>query len=89
MKPIVGSPKWGFSIGTFGEYWSSTDSVAGRYGVTVVADDAELVDDPTGDSLDALLCAVQAAWVWRNRAKLFGSPRIDRKGGWIADPQAV
>lgn len=64
-------------------------SLAGRYGITVVADDPELVDDPTGDSLDALLCAVQAAWAWRNRKKLFGSPAIDRKEGWIADPQAV
>ena len=57
-------------------------SLAGRYGVTVVVDDAELVDDPTGDSLDALLCAVQAAWAWRDSSKLFGSsqPTVGRAG---------
>lgn len=60
-----------------------------RYGVAVVADDAQLVEDPTGDSLDALLCAVQAAWAWRNRARLFSNPQIDPNEGWIADPQAV
>ena len=58
-----------------------------RYGMTVVADDPELVDDPTGDSLDALLCAVQAAWAWRNRGRLFDGSRggIDSREGWIAD----
>ncbi|MDE0693644.1 MAG: DUF429 domain-containing protein [Gammaproteobacteria bacterium] len=63
--------------------------LAARYGVTVAGDDPELVDDPTGDTLDALLCAVQAAWAWRNRARLFGNPRIDRFEGWIADPCGV
>lgn len=63
--------------------------LAARYGVTVAGDDPELVDDPTGDTLDALLCAVQAAWAWRNRARLFGNPRIDRFEGWITDPGGV
>ena len=36
----------------------TSGALANRYGMTVVADDPELVDDPTGDSLDALLCAV-------------------------------
>ena len=61
-----------------------------RYGIAVVADVAkcaELVEDPKGDRLDALLCAVQAAWAWLNRDWLFGSPRIDPMEGWIADPQ--
>ena len=59
--------------------------------MTVVADDPERVDDLTGDSLDALLCAIQAAWAWRNRRQLFGLPRagIDPCEGWIADPGAV
>ena len=59
------------------------------YGIAVIADDPMLVDDPTGDRLDALLCAVQAAWAWRNRARLFEASRIDPREGWIADPQAV
>ena len=62
---------------------------AARYGITVVADDPNLVSDPTGDSLDALLCAVQGAWAWRDRARLFGHRRIDPLEGWIADPQGV
>ena len=48
---------------------------------------AELVEDPKGDRLDALLCAVQAAWAWLNRDWLVGNPRIDPVEGWIADPQ--
>ena len=66
-------------------------ALAHRYGVTVVAGDPALVDDPTGDSLDALLCAVQAAWTWLNQRELFDGPRvqIDAREGWIADPGAV
>ncbi len=61
-----------------------------RYGIAVVTDVAkcaELAEDPKGDRLDALLCAVQAAWAWINRDWLIGSPRIDPMEGWIADPQ--
>ena len=67
-------------------------SLKARYGVTVLADvrqRAELVEDPTGDRLDALICAVQAAWAWLNPERLFGNPQIDPMEGWIADPQAV
>ena len=69
----------------------TSGALANRYGVTVMVDDPELVDDPTGDSLDALLCAVQAAWAWRNRGQLFGGPPpgIDPREGWIADPGAL
>ena len=68
----------------------TSGSLSERYGVTVAVDDAGLVDDPTGDSLDALLCAVQAAWAWRNRSWLFReTASIDPREGWIADPKAV
>ena len=69
----------------------ASGALANRCGMTVVADAPELVDDPTGDSLAALLCAVQAAWAWRNRGQLFGRPRvgIDPREGWFADPGAV
>ena len=68
----------------------TSGALSSRYGVTVVADDPELVDDLTGDSLDALLCAVQAAWAWRNRSWLFrGAAGIDTREGWIADPKTV
>jgi hypothetical protein len=56
------------------------------HGLTVQAP-VSLADDPTGDELDALLCAVQAAWAWRQRARGFGAPAsIDPLEGWIADP---
>ena len=69
----------------------TSGALSNRYAMTVVADDPELVDDPTGDSLDALLCAVQAAWAWRNRRQLFRGlgAGIDPREGWIADPRTV
>jgi hypothetical protein len=57
-----------------------------RYGFGINAPD-DLCDDPGADHLDALLCAVQAAWAWRNRNDRFGAPEgVDRLEGWIADP---
>lgn len=56
------------------------------YGFRVEASSA-LCDDPAGDHLDALLCAVQAAWAWNNKTDGFGAPEtVDRLEGWIADP---
>jgi len=56
------------------------------YGIRVEAP-LTLADDPTGDRLDALLCAVQAAWAWRAREDNFGiPPEVDGLEGWIADP---
>ena len=44
-------------------------------------------DDPSGDHLDSLICAIQAAWAWRNRNDNFGAPSsTDTLEGWIADP---
>lgn len=69
------------------------DSVRGTaarnlYGFDVEAPN-ELCDDPTGDQLDALLCAVQAAWAWTKRGSGFGAPSVvDPLEGWIADPSA-
>ena len=49
-----------------------------------------LVEDPMGDQLDALLCAIQAAWAWLNRGNNYGLPTpIDGTEGWIADPSCV
>ena len=44
-----------------------------HYGLTVTAP-SSLADDPTGDHLDALLCAIQAAWAWTMRDRKFGEP---------------
>ena len=44
----------------------------------------QLQKDPTGDSLDAAICAVQAAWGWQRRRRNFGLPdRIESCEGWI------
>ena len=48
-----------------------------------------LVNDATGDHLDALLCAVQAAWAWIRGGPSFGSSVVSticQTEGWIADP---
>ncbi|HEX4984983.1 MAG TPA: DUF429 domain-containing protein [Burkholderiales bacterium] len=43
-----------------------------------------LVDDATGDRLDAVLCAMQAAWAWRRRGRNYGLPKaVDPLEGWI------
>jgi hypothetical protein len=64
-------------------------AVQADYGITVDAP-SSLADDPTGDSLDALLCAVQAAWAWTKRKQDYGMPaNTDSLEGWIADPMAA
>ena len=60
-----------------------------RFGLSVGAP-AWLAEEPGGDPLDALLCAVQAAWIWRimekEPARLAG---LDLSCGWIADPDVL
>jgi hypothetical protein len=56
------------------------------YGLKVQAPQT-LADDPGGDHLDTLLCAIQAAWAWLHRNHNFGAPDpVDALEGWIADP---
>ena len=63
--------------------------LAEPYGVEVqgTEDHGVLIEDATGDHLDALLCAVQAAWAWRNGPPNFGllAPVCPTEG-CIADP---
>jgi hypothetical protein len=43
-----------------------------------------LVEDATGDELDAVICAIEAAWSWNQRNKNMGIPSdVDRNEGWI------
>ncbi|MEO8003836.1 MAG: DUF429 domain-containing protein [Betaproteobacteria bacterium] len=43
-----------------------------------------LVRDASGDRLDAVLCAMQAAWGWQRRETNYGLPaKIDALEGWI------
>ena len=68
--------------------WSRLTGKSGkaRYGFSVDAPNV-LIEDPGADDLDALICAVQAAWGWTQRDETFGAPRdLDRLEGWIADP---
>ena len=49
-----------------------------------------LVEDASGDALDALLCALQAARSWQLRARNFGLPAaVDPVEGWIAGSPAA
>ena len=43
-----------------------------------------LIDDGSGDTLDAAICAAQAAWGWMRRTSNFGlPPEADPAEGWI------
>ena len=45
------------------------------------------VQEPMGDALDALLCAIQAAWAYIQRDTGYGIPTwCDRNEGWIVNP---
>lgn len=56
------------------------------YGFSVDAP-MELAEDPGADDLDALICAVQAAWGFSQADRSYGSPAdLDRLEGWISDP---
>jgi Protein of unknown function (DUF429) len=45
-----------------------------------------LVSDPMGDRLDAVLCAIQAAWTYNQRANNYTIPAGHELEGWIVDP---
>jgi hypothetical protein len=63
------------------------------YGFVMEMDDAwreDLVRDPMADTLDSVLCAVQAAWAYTKRDEGWGVPEeCDREEGWILDPQLL
>ena len=51
---------------------------------------AEALDDPRGDTLDALLALMQAAQAWRAGAPNYGLPAdVDPLEGWICGAQAA
>ena len=43
----------------------------------------QLLEDGSGDYLDAALCAVLAGWGWQRRNIQFGLPEFDALEGWI------
>ncbi|HTD04944.1 DUF429 domain-containing protein [Undibacterium sp.] len=42
-----------------------------------------LIADASGDYLDAVLCALSAAWGWQRRDHSYGLPAFDALEGWI------
>jgi len=49
---------------------------------------SESVDDQSGDYLDSVLCAIQAAWSYTMRDRNFGIPEeANILEGWICDPK--
>jgi uncharacterized protein DUF429 len=70
-----------------------SETLKEAYGFTVVMDGfwrEELVRDPAADTLDSLLCAVQAAWAYTKRDEGYGiPPECDPDEGWILDPRLL
>jgi hypothetical protein len=56
-----------------------------RFGVELDAGEfrSELIEDASADLLDAVLCALLAAWAWQRRDARFGLPDFDPLEGWI------
>jgi hypothetical protein len=66
-----------------------SDELVGSYGLKLHLSEAiaaELVGDPMGDRLDAVLCAIQAAWSYMRRDQDYGIPPAQELEGWIVDP---
>jgi hypothetical protein len=70
-----------------------SDQLRTNYGFSVEFDDiiaASIIQDPSGDRLDAVLCAIQAAWSYRQRNRHYGiPPDCDPVEGWIVDPSLL
>ena len=64
-----------------------------HYGFSIKLTDelsTQLIEDPTGDNLDALLCAIQAGWSYEQREHAYGIPaNCDLLEGWIVDPDLL
>lgn len=61
----------------------TSDTFADAFGFAVEARTG-LADDPSGDQVDALLCAIQATWAWSRRDERYGAPAtVDPLEGWI------
>lgn len=68
--------------------------LSNQYGITAIQLPDMLaeacIQDATGDNLDALLCALQAAWAYTQRHNGYGIPsRSQEVEGWIVDPDLL
>ena len=61
-----------------------------RFGVKLDAGEHRmaLIDDVSGDLLDAVLCGVMAGWAWQRRDTRFGLPLFDPLEGWIVGAES-
>lgn len=60
-----------------------------EYGFNVVLGEhyESMASDATGDTLDAVLCSIQAAWGYLNKDNNYGVPKnVNLVEGWIVDP---
>ncbi len=67
-----------------------SDSIRLNYGFDVELKDdfaAKIIEDPTGDCLDAFLCAIQAGWAYEQRERGYGITEGFELEGWIVDPE--
>lgn len=70
-----------------------SDQLQEHYGFQLYLEDTladYFIQDPTGDSLDACLCAIQAGWACTQWDKGYGIPAdCDPGEGWIVDPEMI
>lgn len=67
-----------------------SDQLQEIYGFSVELSDTlaiSLIQDPSGDWLDAVLCAIQATWAYRHNFAV--PPECDPQEGWIFDPKLL
>ena len=71
--------------------WIQSEDAQGVYGLIVKLNDIVVercLYDTKGDKLDAVLCAMQAAWASTRRRSGYGVPdSCDKLEGWIVDPE--
>ncbi len=67
-----------------------TNDVIQHFGLSISMPDPlleEIAREPEADELDAVLCALQAAWAWHHRDDNYGIPKTaDPLEGWIVGP---
>jgi hypothetical protein len=70
-----------------------SDQLHSRYGLRLELSEAladQLIQDAKADKLDAILCAIQAAWAHTHRPHGYGIPDdCDPLEGWIVDPELL
>ena len=73
--------------------WTKSKEAQECYGFIVKLNNAvadKCLNDPKGDELDAVLCAMQATWAWTKRWSRYGVPdQCDQLEGWIVDPEML